>query len=800
MKKLVMIGAALVGAATFASISITTLDVEAHSVEQTKSGWVDKFRQLEEILPTPNVYRTGSGAPGHQYWQQKADYQISVTIDDDRQWLTGSETITYTNNSPDNLRYLWIQLDQNRFRDGSNEFLTNTNSNTERMAFGTLRNIMMGQDKEHGYNITAVKDGRGNALPATQLDTVMRIDLPKALESGKSTKIQIDWNHQIIDSDAMGGRGGYEYFEDDDNYLYEISQWYPRVSAYTDVDGWNTKEFLGRGEFTLEFGDYDVKITVPADHIVGSTGVLQNPKQVLTSEQRARLDAAKNADKPVFIVTQEEALANQAEGTDETKTWHFSAKNVRDFAFATSRKFVWDAQGWKRPSDGETVMAMSFYPDEGMPLWDKYSTTSIIHTLNVYSKHTFDYPYPVSLSINGPVGGMEYPMITFNGPRPVIHDDGRRTYTKRSKYGLIGVIIHEVGHNWFPMIVDTDERNWTWMDEGLNTYLQTIAEREWEDDYPTRRADPRNLIPYMVSTNQVPIMTQSESIMQFGNNAYGKPSVALNILRETVVGRDQFDFAFKEYANRWKFKRPYPADFFRTIEDASGVDLDWFWRGWFYTTDHVDMSIDKVTWATIDTENPDVEEPLKRARHLEDRVWPGHNFTDLETMVERDPSMLDFYNENDDFTVTGKMRTKYEKMVEALEPWEAKLLEVGHNIYFVEFSNHGGLVMPVLLDVEFTDGSTEHVRIPAEIWRSNPRNITKAFVTSKEVASITLDPKLETADADVSNNNWPRRAVETRLQLFKRDDARDLMNEVYEDENPEKDPDDEEKDEDATEN
>ncbi len=768
------------------AVSIISISVAAHSVQQTKGEFEDKFRQLEEVLPTPNVYRTGSGAPGHQYWQQKVDYDIEVTLDDERQWITGSEVITYSNNSPDELRYLWLQLDQNRFADNSNQDLTTTTGGTERLSFNSLRNILMRKDVEHGYNITAVKDDDGNDLPTTILDTVMRIDLPRPLKSGKSIEIKIDWNNHIIDSDAMGGRGGYEFFEEDGNYLYEIAQWYPRLSAYTDVDGWNTKEFLGRGEFTLEFGDYDVKITVPADHIVGSTGVLQNPDDVLSDEQQERLEEAETSDRPVFIVTAEEAIANQEAGTDETKTWHFEAENVRDFAFASSRKFVWDAQGWERPSDGDVVMAMSYYPEEGMPLWDKYSTMSIVHTLDVYSKHTFDYPYPVSISVNGPVGGMEYPMITFNGPRPVIDEsDGHRTYTKRAKYGLITVIIHEVGHNWFPMIVDTDERNWTWMDEGLNSYLQTIAEREWEDDYPTRRADPRNLIDYMLSTNQVPIMTQSDSILQFGNNAYGKPAVALNILRETVVGPELFDFAFKEYSNRWKFKRPYPADFFRSLEDASGVDLDWFWRGWFYTTDHVDMSIDHVTWATIDTANPDIENPLARERDLEDRVWPGHNFTDLETMVERSPDMLDFYNEHDNFTTTDKDRTKFETMVEALEPWEKELLDAGHNFYFVEFSNVGGLVMPILLDVEYTDGTTDHVRIPAEVWRRNNNSITKLFVTPKEVTSITLDPKMETADADVTNNHWPRRAVETRLELFKRETTPNLMEEIHIEEFPE---------------
>ncbi len=751
---------------------ILTTSVFAHPVHQTKSGHQDKFRQMDEVWPTPTTYRTGSGAPGHEYWQQQADYKIRVAVDETTQILTGSETITYHNNAPDTLKYLWLQLDQNRFAKHSSAWATLTQASKESLGMNALRMMMIADKDELGHKILSVKGADGTDLPFVINDTVMRIDLPQPLRGGTAITFSIDWNYQIPEGKALSARGGWEYFEEDDNYLFFISQWFPRMVAYTDVDGWNTKGFLGRGEFTLEFGDYDVEITVPADHVVASTGILQNSDDVLSRTQINRLEKAANAKKPVFIVTKGEALKAQKKKSTDTKTWHFTAENVRDFAFATSRKFVWDAQGHKE-RDGRTVMAMSFYPEEGMPLWDKYSTEAILQTLDTYGRMTVPYPYPVAISVNGPIGGgMEYPMITSNGPRPEKDD----TYSRRAKYGLIGVVIHEIGHNWFPMIVNSDERNWTWMDEGLNSFLQFIAEQEWEEDYPSRRGHAVDIIDYMISPNQVPIMTQSESILQFGNNAYGKPAIALNILRETVMGRENFDFAFREYAERWWYKRPQPADFFRTMEDASGIDLDWFWRGWFYTTDHVDISIDKVTLATINTKDPDVEAKWKRdQKAAEPRSITAQRNDGMTRRTDKDPSLLDFYNENDEFTVSPKDREAHDKLMKDMEPWEKELLALGTNLYFVDFSNHGGLVMPLLLQITYGDGTVENQKIPAEIWRTNQKNVTKLIVTDKTISAIALDPNRETADADEHNNYWPRKPVETRLELFKRKIEPNLM-------------------------
>ncbi|MEL6789904.1 MAG: M1 family metallopeptidase, partial [Pseudomonadota bacterium] len=600
------------GAGAFGLTVLLTLSNAAHAqwpVVQSKGQFEDKFRQLEEILPTPNSYRNAGGAPGFAYWQQQADYSIKVSLDETKRRITGSETITYTNNSPDSLPFLWVQLDQNRFRsdslaERSADFggignrapatRSATGNSPARISFSALRKYQAEKDNEFGFDITAVTDADGEALANTINGTLMRIDLDAPLRPNQKITFTIDWAFNMVEENAVSARAGYESF-DDGNDIFLLAQWYPRMAAYSDYEGWHNKEFMGRGEFTLEFGDFDVEITVPADHIVSASGVLQNPDDVLTQTHKSRLETAKTAERPVFIVTAEEALAAEKSKATDMKTWKYRAENVRDFAWASSRKFIWDAQGYEQGGEVQPfVMAMSFYPKEGEPLWSRYSTQAVIHTMEVYSRMTFDYPYPVSQSVNGPVGGMEYPMITFNGPRTELQDDGERTYSAAEKRFLIGVVIHEVGHNYFPMIVNSDERQWTWMDEGLNTFLQFVSEQEWDPDYRSRRGEPRNMVSYMKSTNQVPIMTNSESILQFGNNAYGKPATALNILRETILGRELFDFAFKTYANRWKFKRPTPSDLFRTLEEASGVDLDWFWHGWFYTTDHVDLSIENV--------------------------------------------------------------------------------------------------------------------------------------------------------------------------------------------------------------
>ncbi|ACI97724.1 M1 family metallopeptidase [Rhodospirillum centenum] len=785
---------------------LAAASASADAIQQTKGDWEDKFRQLEVDLPTPNTYRTASGAPGHQYWQQRADYRIDVKLDAAGKRLTASETVRYTNNSPDTLSYLWVQLDQNIYKDDSIARMTETvqtggarrpatggGDNGDRLTYNGLAREQIFKDIEFGVEIRAVTDEAGHPLPYRVVDTMMRIDLPQPLSPGKATTFRIDWAYNIVDEERVGGRSGYEHFKDTDTDLFFLAQWFPRMAAYTDYAGWQHKAFLGRGEFTLEFGDYDVSITVPADHIVAATGELQNPSDVLTPEQRRRLEQARTATSPVFIVTPDEAKENEKATETATRTWVFRAKNVRDFAWSSSNKFIWDAMGFRQDSPQQPqVLAMSFYPNEAEPLWSKYSTQAVVHTMEVYSKFSFPYPYPTAQSVNTwDRGGMEYPMITFNGSRPVKDKKtGKVTYSSQAKYGLIGVVIHEIGHIYFPMTVNSDERQWSWMDEGLNTFLQNVAHLEWEENFGGQDRNPNlpdTITAYMVSENQVPVMTQSDSILQFGPNAYTKPATALTILRETVLGRDLFDHAFREYATRWKFKRPTPADFFRTMEDASGVDLDWFWRGWFYTTDHVDMAIDGVREYTISTRNPEVEKPLARTEQRQERVEPLmqiHNREDgLKTRVERIPDLKDFYNENDQHTVTNKDRNDYADLIKGLEDWERAALERaqkdGDFIYFADFTNKGGLVMPLPLKLTFADGSSEFVMIPVEIWRYNPKRVTKMLIRPKRLVSIELDPRHEIADADRSDNSFPRRIEASRLELFKdRESTRNLMSDM----------------------
>ncbi|MCC2957261.1 M1 family metallopeptidase [Massilia sp. IC2-477] len=734
----------------------------------------DKFRQLDELLPTATDTRTASGAPGHRYWQQRADYRLRATLDENKRTITGSGSVTYTNNSPDTLSYLWVQLDQNMFRSDSDNRRISTLPSREAwqargndgVKFDTLKATLEQQRFEGGIQVTNVTGADGRALRATVNKTMMRIDLPQPLKPGARTSFNMAWTFNIPEANVVGRRTGFEKF-DDGNDIVLSAQWFPRMAAYYDVKGWQNKQYMGDGEFTLEFGDYDVQLTVPADHVVASTGELQNPDAVLSSAQRERLRQARTAKKPVIIVTQLEAEAAEKGRAKATKTWHFKARDVRDFAFASSRKFIWDAQGIK--SGDKDVLAMSYYPKEGNPLWERYSTAAVIHTLEQYNKYSFDYPYPTAISVNGSIGGMEYPMISFNAGRPVKDKKtGEVTYSKGTKYGLISVIIHEVGHNYFPMIVNSDERQWTWMDEGMNSFLQFLAEEAWEEDYPSRRGEARNIVDYMRSTNQVPVMTNAESTIQRGNNAYAKPATAFNILRETILGRELFDFAFKEYSERWKFKRPTPADFFRTMEDASGTDLDWFWRGWFYTTDPVDISVDGITEYAVSTKDPEIEKAWQRARHQEEAMSIiDQRNKGMQRRVDRYPELKDFYNEHDNFTVTNKDRNRFNETVAGLEDWEKNLLKEGKRLYLVDFSNKGGLVMPLIVEITTKSGKKYIERIPAEVWRYSPKKITKLFIADEEIVSLVQDPYWETADIDVSNNAWPAKPVPSRLELFK---------------------------------
>ena len=741
-------------------ISITSLNSFAQK----------KFAQLDQELPTANEFRTASGAPGNHYYQQKADYKMNITIDDETQKLSGIETITYTNNSPDQLNYLWLQLDQNIYSENSETKLIEVEKMEDFKSVGDIRKRFFNYDG--GFKIEQITSTSGQKMRYFINKTMMRIDLDKPLMPKTSVSFQIKWWYNINDRMAVGGRSGYEYFEKDKNYLYTIAQFFPRMCVYNDVNGWQNKQFLGRGEFTLPFGDYEVSITVPADHIVGATGECQNYKSLISAEQLKRLDQAKKSDKPIIIVTQTEAEKAELNKEKKTKTWIYKAVNVRDFAFANSRKFIWDAQN--QTVNGKNVLCMSYYPKEGNPLWERYSTKLVAHTIKTYSKYTVDYPYPVAISVHSKWIGMEYPMICFNGGRP--ESDG--TYSEGEKYGMWGVIIHEVGHNFFPMIINSDERQWTWMDEGLNTFVQYLTEQEWERGYPSRRGPAYLIADYMRGDKKTisPIMTNSESIFQFGNNAYGKPATALNILRETIMGRELFDYAFKTYCERWKFKHPTPADFFRTMEDASAVDLDWFWRGWFYGTDNVEISIDDVKWFQLNTQNPEIEKAfVKKQNENKDKfIGDDRNKTSIkETVNERDSNIDDFYATRNIYKADALDLKDYKEFISKTDPKDLELLNSNKQFYEISFSNNGGLVMPLILEFTFVNGNKEVIRIPAEIWRQYEDKVSKVFIFDQEVTSVRLDPFLETADTDLDNNSWPKKEIPSRYQLFKQQQSKE---------------------------
>ncbi len=729
----------------------------------TSAQEINKFEQLGTLLPTPNDTRTASGAPGHAYWQQKADYIMDIHLDDHIQRISGKETVTYHNQSPNPLDYLWLQLDQNQIAENSITYSTQTGKLDSKVTSKQLSRMEITPDR--GDHVEKVTTMTGLPFPFTINKTMMRIDLPQAIPPGGTYSFKVEWWYNINNRIKEGGRSGYEFFPKDSNYLYTIAQFFPRMCVYDDVNGWQNKQFLGAGEFTLAFGDYDVSLTVPADHAVAATGQLQNAKEVLTKTQQDRFaQAQKSYDTPVLIITPEEALANESSRTDKEKTWHFKAMNVRDFAFASSRKFIWDAMA-VRQANSPDVMAMSIYPKEGNPLWGMYSTKVVAHTLKWYSHYTFDFPYPVAWSVHTNNIGMEYPMMAFNGGRP----DTDGTYTDRQKYGMISVIIHEVGHNYFPMIINSDERQWTWMDEGLNTFVQFLTEQEWERDYPSGRGAAYKITDYMKGDKSQlePIMSNSDNIISLGGNAYAKTATALNILRETIMGRDLFDKAFKEYAMRWEFKHPTPADFFRTMEDASAVDLDWFWRGWFFSTDPCDIELADVQWQRADRP----EDPSRRTyeENYIDRNPQGitseRNRESIPmTQDEIDTTLVDKYSNKD---ADKEAQDKYDDYLDKLNPEDKAIVDAGKNYYTMTFKNKGGLIMPIILRFVFEDSTTEDHRIPAEIWRRNNSEVSKVFVTDKVIKQVILDPNLETADIDRSNNYFPAQKQLSRFELFR---------------------------------
>jgi hypothetical protein len=723
------------------------------AVKQQGKYDTNKFSQMYDLLATPNMFRTASGAPGPAYYQQQADYKIDVELDDKNAKLSGSETITYYNNSPDNLEYLWIQLDQNQASKNSQSPLVENEKIVQVLPVNKFADEYLKSGLDRGFNIEYVKDDKGVPMSYTVNQTMMRINLATPMKPGTSISFSIKWWYNINNYQQDGGRSGYELFEKENNRLYVIAQFYPRMAVYNDVEGWQNMQFWGGGEFALPFGNFDVNITVPADHVMDATGELMNRSEVFTTEQVKRYALAqKSFDKPVVIVTQAEAEIAEKGFSDKKKTWKFSAKNVRDFGIATSRKFIYDAMAVQL--SGKVVMAESIYPKEANPLWGETSTITVAHTLKSYSSHTFDYPYPKAVSVSAEDQGMEYPMICWNYGRP---DENGKT-SEQTKNGMMGVVIHEVGHNFFPMIVNSDERQWTWMDEGLNSFMEYMAEQELGTNFPSRRGPAKNIVPYMSGDQKFlePIMSNSESIIQFGNNAYGKPATGLNILRETIMGRELFDYAFKMYANRWKFKHPTPEDFFRTMEDASAVDLDWFFRGWFYSTDFVDIGINEVKQYYV-TETPTVA--LKDTKVRKGRFGQ-----------EKGPFVYLIASDNAELNPASKKALNVKEVSSLSEYVNQKLsaaekatLKNPKFFYEVEFNKPGGMPMPIIVQITYEDGTMDNYKYPAQIWRQNNETTKKVYATEKAIKSIQIDPKLETADIDVTNNTWPKVEVKSKF-------------------------------------
>jgi hypothetical protein len=750
-------------------VSVGAIAQEEEKKAEREQGHTNnnKFKQLYDEFSSPNVYRAASGAPGHAYYQQQADYKMDLILDDEKSTLSGEETITYTNNSPDVLKYLWVQLDQNVRAKDSKTPLSEGSGVRKMDRAASFVEDYLGEGFDGGFNIVHVKGINGKPLEHMINRTMMRVELPKPMASGDKFSFSIKWNYNINDYIKYGGRSGYEYFPENDNKLYVIAQFYPRMAVYSDIEGWQNSQFWGRDEFALPFGDFDVNITVPADHILDGTGVLTNRKEVFTKDMMKRYEKAKKSFKePVVIVTQKEAEKAEKKKSKSTKTWKLSAKNVRDFGFATSRKFIYDMMAVK--VGGKDIMAVSLYPKEGNPLWEDWSTKAVASTLKSYSRMTFDYPYHKAISVHARQQGMEYPMICWNYGRP--DKDGK--FSDRTKYGMISVIIHEVGHNFFPMIVNSDERQWTWMDEGLNTFVQYVAEQdfgEWypkalsekDKKYPSRRGPAAKIVRYMGGDQDyiAPIMTKGLNTYQFGNNAYGKPATGLNILRETVMGRELFDYSFREYAQRWMFKHPTPEDFFRTMEDASAFDLDWFWRGWFYTTDYTDIGIKEVkTFKVGNTPQATIDNILKRN---------GMEAKDLPPLVY----MIEEGSEEDKTdsksNVIDNSTSLKAYVMDNFSPAERAKLKNPKYFYNVTFEKPGGLVMPIIVEYTYEDGSKQSETYPAQIWRLNDKEVSKAIASDKKIVSIQVDPNLETADVDTSNNTWPKKAEASEFDKMK---------------------------------
>jgi hypothetical protein len=614
-------------------------------------------------LPAPNAQREGSGAPGPGYWQQQVDYSIDATVEPETRLVSGKGRVTYHNNSPDALDYLWLHLEQNSFRDDGL-----ASAVSPRGPDGKRRG---GSD---GYTISAVKGVDGAELKFTPMDLVARLDLPAPLPPGGTFSWDMEWSFKI--PDGVYRRFGLEKVEQ--GKIVEVAQWFPCVAVYDDVYGWNTLPYIGSGEFYTNFGDYDVRISVPREDLVVATGVLQNPTEVWTAEQQARWEKAKSSTETVMIRSADEVgKAETRPAGDGPLTWHFKASKVRTFAFAASDAFILDAASLDGTPD--STLCVSAYPKEATPNWT-HSTQMLRTAMGGFNERWSKFPWPVMTNVNGPERGMEYPQIIFCGSR-------------RDERSLYGVTAHELGHNWFPMVVNTDERRHGWMDEGFNTFIDYYSAWDWfsepDQDAINRRGsgNPSSGGTLMRSTQVLPIDTPPDRLTGGLNGAlsYGKTAQGLVLLRESILGPERFDAAFRTYIRRWSFKSPQPSDFFRSMDDAAGMDLAWFWREWFQETDVLDQAIGSVV------------QPLA-AWHKDTGEW---TWTPGKVVVE----------------------------------------------------NRGDMVMPLVFRVTFEGGEQRTVTLPVDIW-NNTNRWTEPIPASAKITSVVIDPETAFPDMDRTNNTW----------------------------------------------
>jgi len=634
-----------------------SLSVGAVDAEYRRAGGSDGDNVFKQInWASPNMMRSGTGYPGPDYWQQQADYTIQAHLEPDEGTVGASMSVVYTNNSPDTLDYIWVSLDQNLFRTDSIGTLSRTPGSVMKM---------LEDDFDGGFKIHSLQS-EGDDLEIKPYDTVGRIDLPHPLQPGEKLRFSMDFDFKIPPHlRRMGSE------KVDQGEIFEIAQWFPQVCKYDDVHGWNTLPYIGTGEFYTDFGNYDVSITVPRTFIVAGSGKLANPGEVLTQDQQSRLGEAMQSDDPIWIIEPDAVGTEDARpGIADEFTWHFKNEHARTFAWAASDAFIWDAcKADVNTEDGQshTVLCQSFYPKEATA-WDHTdkdggSSRVIKHSIEFYSDFLFPYAYPVMSNINGPEGGMEYPGIVFCGART-------------SSRGLFGVTDHEIGHNWFPMVVNSDERRYMWQDEGFNTFINMYSRANFYDkEVNIKRAVMQTMAMSDVPNNQ-PIMTSPDRMWPrwVGGLNYRKTGYGLYLLREFILGPDRFDQAFHGYTSHWAFKSPQPADFFRAMENGAGMDLNWFWRGWFLEPATLDQRIAGV-------------------KHVEDGA-------------------------------------------------------------IVVLDNLGDMVMPVRMEIDYDDGSSEIVDLPVEIWAQTSRWRAGIKTHGRMISKITLDPDKILPDTDRDNNTW----------------------------------------------